>query len=65
MTRHESIRYIHLRAEECGYPADRLAVIRKELETLQEEELEHLKKISEPAFRTWCKELGSNKELKP
>ncbi|MDC7241247.1 MAG: hypothetical protein PQJ50_12900 [Spirochaetales bacterium] len=57
MTRYESIRYIHLRAEECGYGSDILELIRKKLETLQEDELDHLKRISEPAFRSWCKEL--------
>lgn len=62
MTRYESIRYIHLRAEECGYPSDRLELVRSELETLQEDELEHLKRISEPAFRTWCTQLGRNEE---
>ncbi len=58
MTRHESIRYVHLRAQECGYGSETLEKIRKKLETLQEEELDHLKRISEPAFRDWCKVLG-------
>jgi hypothetical protein len=57
LTRHESIRYIHLRAEECGYSVDILDKVRKKLETLQEEELDSLKKISESVFRTWCTEL--------
>lgn len=57
MTRHESIRYIHLRAEECGFSKDILDIVRKKLETLQEEELDTLKKISESAFRTWSTEL--------
>lgn len=56
MTRHESIRYIHLRAEECGYSIDILEKVRKKLESLQEEDLDHLKKISETNFRTWCTE---------
>ncbi|MDC7231604.1 MAG: hypothetical protein PQJ58_00105 [Spirochaetales bacterium] len=58
MTRHESIRYIHLRAEECGYSSEILDTVRKRLDSLQEEELENLKKISEPAFRAWCTESG-------
>jgi len=57
LTRHESIRYIHLRADECGYSAEILDKVRKKLDTLLEEELESLKKISENAFRTWCTEL--------
>lgn len=57
MTRHESIRYIHLRAEECGFSVEILDIVRKKLETLLEEELESLKRISESEFRTWCTEL--------
>ena len=59
LTRHESIRYIHLRAEECGYPSELLEIVHKKLETLQEEELDHLKRISEPAFRAWCKQISN------
>ncbi|QEN09104.1 hypothetical protein EXM22_14360 [Oceanispirochaeta crateris] len=60
MTRFESIRYIHLRAEECGYDQDLLDRVRKNLETLQEEDLDQLKRISETDFRNWC--IKINKE---
>ncbi|MDA3956456.1 hypothetical protein [Oceanispirochaeta sp.] len=58
MTRHESIRYIHLRAEECGYTQDQLEKVQQKLEALQEEELDHLKRISEVTFRDWCNKLS-------
>ena len=60
MTRHESIRYIHLRAKECNYTEDLLENVRMMLETLQEEDLDYLKRISETEFRNWCVNL--NKE---
>jgi len=57
MTRQESIKYIHLRAEECGYPTPILELVGKKLETLEEKDFNYLKRISEPAFRDWCKKL--------
>lgn len=63
MTRQESIDYIHLRAEECGYPEDLLKLVKSALKKMDENNFNHLKRISEPAFRDWCKKLkneGSN-----
>ena len=57
MTKQESIEYIHLRAVECGFPGETLESVRETLERLDEKEYDHLKKISEPAFRDWCKNL--------
>ena len=59
MTKQESIDYIHLRATECGFPAEILQSVRKTLEKLEEKDYDHLKKISEPAFRDWCKNLNT------
>ena len=57
MTKQESIDYIHLRAQECGYDDDLLKLVRKELEKLDEKNYDYLKRISEPAFRSWCGNL--------
>jgi len=58
LTRFESIRYVHLRAEECGYSPAQLEIVKKELEALNEDELEHFKRISETEFRDWCNKIN-------
>ena len=57
MTRQESIDYIHLRAQECGYPEDLLKLVKAALLEMEEKDFNYLKRISEPAFRDWCKKL--------
>lgn len=59
MTKEENIDYISLRAEECRLPTGEVAMIRKHLASLKENEFDKLKRISEPDFRTWCKEVCS------
>ncbi|MDA3809496.1 MAG: hypothetical protein PF518_04100 [Spirochaetaceae bacterium] len=56
MTKEENIKYLTLRSEECRLPAEEVAMINKILKTLKDDEYDHLKRISEPAFRAWCKE---------
>lgn len=55
MTRQESIDYIHLRAQECGFSEEILQTVRKTLEQMEEKDYDYLKRISEPFFRDWCK----------
>jgi hypothetical protein len=57
MTRQENINYIHLRAQECGYPEEILQKVRDALEDMKEKDFDHLKRISEPSFREWCNKL--------
>ncbi len=57
MTKQESIDYIHLRARECGYEEDVLKLVRSTLENLEEKDYDHLKRVSEPVFRDWCRNL--------
>jgi hypothetical protein len=59
MTRQESIDYIHLRAEECGFSEKILEQVRESLKQLEEKDFDRLKKISEPIFRDWCKNLSN------
>jgi hypothetical protein len=60
MTKDENIHYLTLRSEECRLPSEDVEKISQKLKELQEGDYEHLKRISEPAFRTWCKEVCSN-----
>lgn len=54
MDREELIDYLYLRAEECGYSQEILEGVRPRMECLELSELDHLRRISEPAFRGWC-----------
>ena len=60
MTKQESIDYIHLRAQECGYSDEILQQVKTALEKMEEKDYDHLKRISEPVFRSWC--INLNKE---
>ena len=57
MTKEENIKYLALRAEECRLPVEEVGKIRRKLTELDEDDYDHLKKISEPDFRKWCKEV--------
>lgn len=57
MTRQENIDYILLRAQECGYHDAILQQVQNSLERMDEKSYAHLKRISEPVFRDWCKKL--------
>ena len=59
MTRQESIDYIYLRAQECAYPENLLKQVKCALKEMDENNFNHLKRISEPAFRDWCKKLNN------
>jgi len=50
----ELIDYLYLRAEECGYPEEQLKEIESRLKEQELKDLDHLRRISEPAFRAWC-----------
>ncbi len=64
MTKQESIDYIHLRAQECGYDDHVLKLVRAELEKLEEKDFDYLKRISELVFRDWCKKIiNESKEI--
>ncbi|MDA3851604.1 MAG: hypothetical protein PF447_10065 [Spirochaetaceae bacterium] len=54
MDREELIDYLYLRAQECGYASDLLNPLRNRLEEQEMKQLDHLRRISEPAFRSWC-----------
>jgi len=60
MTKEENINYLTLRGEECRLPEEDLNKIKNKLKELTDEDYDHLKRISEPAFRTWCKEACSS-----
>lgn len=57
MTKEENIQYLTLRGEECRLPEEEVFKINKKLKELDEKEYENLKRISEPAFRAWCKDV--------
>ena len=56
MTKEENIAYLTLRGEECRLPENEVKLINIKLKELDDDEYDHLKRISEPAFREWCKE---------
>ncbi len=56
MTKEENIKYITLRSEECRLPKDEIEKIVSKLKILNDDDFDHLKRISEPEFRNWCKE---------
>jgi len=57
MTKEENIDYLTLRGEECRLPSKEVQLIHKKLKELNENEYDHLKRISEPDFRLWCREV--------
>lgn len=57
MTKDENIQYITLRSEECRLPENEIKKISQKLKELKDDEYDHLKRISEPEFRNWCKEI--------
>ena len=57
MTKEENINYLTLRSEECRLPKEEITIINKELKKLDDNEYDHLKRISEPDFRSWCKKI--------
>ena len=57
MTKEENINYLTLRSEECRLPKEEITMINKELNKLDDNEYDHLKRISEPDFRSWCKKI--------
>ncbi|MBN2657489.1 MAG: hypothetical protein JXR86_10535 [Spirochaetales bacterium] len=59
MTKEENIDYLTLRAEECRLPEDQVLKIRTALAEVSEKDYEKLKRISEPEFRSWCKEASN------
>lgn len=59
MTKEENIDYLTLRGEECRLPEEEVRKIHSRLKELNEEKYDHLKRISEPDFRLWCKEVCS------
>ncbi len=56
MKRQEMIRYLELRTEECGYEKAVLSRVHSRLKAFQDEDMDHLIRISEQAFRNWCEE---------
>jgi len=60
--REELIDYLYLRAEECGYDNEILAPVRSRLDSLEMKDLDHLRRISEPAFRSWCTQKDDKNE---
>lgn len=57
MTKEENIAYITLRAEECRLPEEDVKKVNTALKSLEENDYDRLKRISEPAFRSWCREV--------
>lgn len=57
MTKEENINYLALRSEECRLPVEEVNAIRNRLKELNDDDYDHLKRISEPDFRSWCKEV--------
>ncbi|MBB6482367.1 hypothetical protein [Spirochaeta isovalerica] len=59
MTKEENIAYLTLRAEECRLPEEEVKKINQALKKLDDKQYDKLKRISEPQFRSWCKEACS------
>ncbi len=57
MTKAENIDYLALRSEECRLPKEEVDTIKNKLKELEDSEYDHLKRISEPDFRLWCKKV--------
>lgn len=57
MTKEENIKYLTLRSEECRLPEEDVKKINKKLKELDDDQFDHLKRISETDFRRWCREV--------